>query len=65
MSDHVSMPVIIGADVGSIEIVIACADTNQAVTTIANNRKAIKAWLKQLPKDAVIGIDLVNFSLRD
>lgn len=57
MSDHFSTPLIIGADVGSIEIVIACADSNQAVKTIANNRQAIDAWLKQLPKDAVIGME--------
>lgn len=57
MSAPFPTPVIIGADVGSIEIVMACADSNQAVTTIANHRKTIDAWLKQLPKDAVIGME--------
>jgi len=57
MSDHLSDPLIFGADVGSAEIVIASARSNQAVKTIANNRKTIAAWVKQLPKDAVIGME--------
>jgi len=57
MSNHLPLSVIFGADVGSTEIVIACADPNQAVRTIANNQKAIEAWLKLLPKDAVIGME--------
>jgi len=58
MSDHRPTPTaIMGCDVSSSEIVIACATANQAVKTIANNRKAIAAWLKQLPKDAVIGME--------
>lgn len=57
MSDYPPTPTIFGADVSSTEIVIACANPNQAVKTIANNRKAITAWLKQLPKDTVIGME--------
>lgn len=57
MSDHFPARLILGADVGSIEIVIACADSTQAAKTIGNNRKAIEAWLEQLPKDAVIGME--------
>lgn len=57
MSDHLPDPIIFGADVSSTEIVIASARSNQAVKTIANNRKAIAAWVKQLPEDAVIGME--------
>jgi len=46
-----------GCDVSSTEIVIACANANMAVKTVANNRQAIAAWLKQLPKDAIIGME--------
>ncbi|MBS4096803.1 MAG: IS110 family transposase [Sulfuricella sp.] len=51
-----STPTIIGCDVSSKDIVIAYANANP-VKTIANNRKAILAWLKQLPEDAVIGME--------
>ncbi|MBS4098522.1 MAG: IS110 family transposase [Sulfuricella sp.] len=50
-------PTIIGCDVSSKEIVIAYANANQAVKTIANTQKAIVAWLKQLPEDTVIGME--------
>jgi len=46
-----------GCDVSSTEIVIACANAKQPVNIIANNRKAITAWLKQLSKDAIIGME--------
>lgn len=49
--------IIMGCDVSSTDIVIACADANQSVKTIANNPKAIEAWLAQLPKDAIIGME--------
>jgi transposase len=57
MSDYPPTPTIMGCDVSSTEIVIACANSNHAVKTIANNRKAITAWLKQLSKDAIIGME--------
>jgi transposase len=58
MSGHPSTPTpILGCDVSSTEIVMAYANTTQAVKTIANNRKAIEAWLAQLPKDALIGME--------
>ena len=58
MSDHPPTPTtIMGCDVSSTEIVMACANANQAVKTVANNRKAITAWLKQLPTDVVIGME--------
>lgn len=56
MNNH-STAVIFGADVSSAEIVIACADNKQAVKRIANQVQPIKTWLKQLPKDAVIGME--------
>ena len=57
MSVSKLIPTILGCDVSSTEIVIACADKTQPVKTIANNPKAIEAWLAQLPKDAVIGME--------
>jgi len=48
---------IFGADVGSAEIVVACADERKPVKSIANRRPAIEAWLQQLPSDAVIGME--------
>lgn len=57
MSNNPPTPTIMGCDVGSTEIVIASASANQAVKTIANNRKAITAWLKQLPQGAIIGME--------
>lgn len=48
---------IIGVDVSSTDLVMAYTNTNQAVTRIANHRKAIEAWLKTLPKTAVIGME--------
>lgn len=56
MSDN-STSTTFGADVGSAEIVIACADANQAVKTIVNTRKAIEAWLAHLPEHAIIGME--------
>jgi len=57
MSEHPITPINFGADVSSSEIVIACADANQAVKSIANNRRAIEAWLAHLPGNAVIGME--------
>lgn len=57
MSNHPPTPLIFGADVSSTEIVIACGNSYQPVKTIANHRQAIKAWLTQLPKDAIIGME--------
>lgn len=57
MSEHPTNLIIFGADVSSTEIVIACADSSQAVKAIANNRRAIEAWLVHLPANAVIGME--------
>lgn len=57
MSDQTAHPLIFGADIGSAEIVIACADSAQVVARIANSRHAIESWLKGLPKDAIIGME--------
>jgi transposase len=57
MSDQPNTVEIIGADVGSREVVAAWARSNKPQQTIANNRKAILAWLKQLPANAVIGME--------
>jgi len=57
MSDQPQASDIIGADVSSREVVAAWARSNKPQQTIANNRKAILAWLKQLPANAVIGME--------
>lgn len=57
MSEYPTPHIIFGADVSSTEIIIACADSNQAVKTIANNRRAIEAWLSHIPGNAVIGME--------
>jgi transposase len=57
MSDQPKKVNIIGADVSSREIVTAWARSNKPRQTVANNRKAILAWLKQLPPNSVIGME--------
>lgn len=57
MSEHPPTPTILGCDVSSTEIVMAYANTTQAVKTIANNHKAIETWLGACPKDAIIGME--------
>lgn len=57
MSDQPKTVNIIGADVSSREIVAAWVRSNKPQQTIANNRQAIVAWLKQLPVTCVIGME--------
>ena len=57
MSDQPKAGDIIGADVSSREVVVAWARSNKPRQTIANNRQAILAWLKQLPANTVIGME--------
>jgi transposase len=52
-----SLPVVIGADVGSKLIVLAWAASQCAQQRIANTRTAILAWLKSLPAGCVIGME--------
>jgi len=49
--------VIIGADIGSVEIVLACNDASRPTATIANEKKAIDRWLKTLPQGSSIGME--------
>ncbi|MFH0352570.1 MAG: hypothetical protein ACHBMF_11700 [Chromatiales bacterium] len=49
MSQTHTTSLIIGADIGSVEIVLARADASPPVTTIGNEKKAIDRWLKTLP----------------
>lgn len=51
------MASIIGVDVSSRELVVAWAHANRPPQTVANHRKAIRAWLKQQPADAIIGME--------
>ena len=57
MSDQPNAVELIGADVSSREIVVAWARPTKPQQTIANHRKAILAWLKQLSANAVIGME--------
>ncbi len=57
MSDQPKTVDIIGADVSSREIVLAWARSKHPQQTIANNRRAILAWLKRLPPNCVIGME--------
>ena len=57
MSDQPKTVDIIGADVSSREVVVAWARSNKPQQTIANNRTAIVAWLKQLAPNCVIGME--------
>jgi len=57
MSDSSHVTEIIGADVSLREIVLAWARSQRPRLSVANNRKAILAWLKQLPAHCVIGVE--------
>ena len=57
VSDSSRLTEVIGADVSLREIVLAWARSQRSCLTIANNRKAILAWLKQLPAPCVIGVE--------
>jgi transposase len=57
MSDSSNIIEVIGADISLREIVLAWARSQRPCLSIANNRKAIVAWLKQLPAGCVIGME--------
>jgi transposase len=57
MSSSSNPTEIIGADISLREIVLAWAGSPRACLSIANNRKSITAWLKQLPAGCVIGME--------
>lgn len=57
MSDSSERTEVIGGDVSLREIVLAWARSQRSCLSIANNRKAILAWLKQLPAHSVIGVE--------
>jgi len=57
MTDSLNTIDIIGADVSLCEIVFAWARPQKPCLTIANNRKAIVAWLKLLPDHCIIGME--------
>lgn len=57
MSDSSHLTEVIGADVSLREIVLAWVRSQRSCLTIANNRKAILTWLKQLPAHCVIGVE--------
>jgi transposase len=57
MSSSHTVTEVIGADVSLCCIVLAWAASQRPCQSIANNRKAILAWLKQLPAQCVIGME--------
>jgi transposase len=48
-----------GVDVDKDELIIGRAD-QKSVVTVHNTRPAIRAWLKSIPADAVIGVEPTN-----
>lgn len=57
MSDSSSTIEVIGADISQREIVLAWARSQRPCLSIANCRKAVLTWLKQLPAHSVIGME--------
>lgn len=57
MSLHSSVWPVIGVDVGSRELVIAHDNSDQAIQRIANQPKAIDAWLGRLPAKVILGME--------
>ena len=49
--------VFIGVDVASTEGVVAGSDDAQAVRHVANQRRALSAWLNTLAEHACIGVE--------
>jgi len=49
--------VFIGVDVASTEVVVAWADDTVAVRDVANQHRALCAWLDTLPQHACIGVE--------
>ncbi len=47
----------IGADVAKDEIVVACSENSFPPRTVLNQRRAIVAWLKSLPKGSRLGLE--------
>lgn len=57
MSNAHNTTEVIGGDISQSEIVLAWARSERPCHVIANRRKAILAWLKQLPPRCVIGME--------
>lgn len=57
MSSSHNVTEVIGADISGREIVLAWARAQRPCQTISNSRRAIVAWLKQLPAGCVIGME--------
>ena len=51
------VPLTIGADVAKNEIVFACSMNTFSPCTVANETKALTAWLHTLPKGSFIGME--------
>ena len=51
------MPLNVGVDVASRSVMVACAARSFAPHPLANERKALSAWLKSLPKASRIGME--------
>lgn len=57
MSHAPNVTEVIGADVSLRNIVLAWARSQRPCLTIANNRKALMAWIRHLPENCVIGVE--------
>lgn len=53
-------PLIYGVDVSKRSLELCCHGDQAPVVSLPNERKAIKAWLKQLPENACLGVEATN-----
>lgn len=53
-------PIIYGVDVCKRTLEVCCHGDSSSVVSVQNERKAIKAWLKQLPQNACLGVETTN-----
>lgn len=51
------MPLDVGVDVASKSVMVACAAGSFAPCTVANERGALRAWLKRLPAGSRLGVE--------
>jgi transposase len=50
-------PLDVGVDVGKREVMVACAGDSFAPHKLGNERTALKAWLKSVPKGSRLGVE--------
>lgn len=57
MSKTPATALIIGADVGSTEVVFASAEPSRVLATVANQPAALRRWLHTLPVGSLLGME--------